>query len=462
MKKLLLLIFILPILFLTFSSCEESTPTDELDPDKAVTLSGQVVNSETSDPIDQATLIAMLNSAEHYGTTDQDGLFEISFELEAAEPLLLVASKADYLPDTISFWVTPGNTYDNLPFELATTSQTVLPSGDAASIILAGVYPASIGVQESGSPEVAAITFEVQDSMGVPIDINHTVTVNFYIGASPGGDAFLNPSSSVTGYGGQATTYLFSGDSAGVVQIIAIVDQDGETLQSKPVTVTIHGGLPDLAHFGLAAQMANFPGYNIYGLTNSITAYLGDKYGNPVRLGTPVYFTSTGGIIEGSSVTDLMGTASVKLLSAAPKPYHEIYGAGFATVTGRTVDENQNTIENDILVLFSGLPQISVSPTTINVPDKGSQHFTYIVSDQNGNPLAAGTSISVVVEKGNVEAFGNTDITLPDTQSSGWTVFDFILEDSETDTLLSNSVNVKISTSGPNGAIEYFFSGTSE
>jgi hypothetical protein len=226
-----------------------------------------------------------------------------------------------------------------------------------------------------------------------------------------------------------------------------------------PVAVAIHGGLPDSTHFSLAVQYLNFPGYNIYGLIDRITAYVGDKYGNPVKPQTAVYFTTTGGLIEGSAFTDPLGQASVSLLSAAPKPLHPIYGAGFATITGQTADENQNEIEALAIVLFSGIPQISVTPTVIDVPNGGSQYFAYRVSDQNDNPLAGGTSISVSVESGDVDAVGNTSLSLPDTQSPSWTFFGFSLIDSQPDSIYVNQVSVKIRTSGPNGNLEYSFGG---
>jgi len=101
----------------------------------------------------------------------------------------------------------------------------------------------------------------------------------------------------------------------------------------------------------------------------------------PVRPQTAVYFTTTGGLVEGSALTNNVGQASVNLISSAPKPTHPTLGAGFATVTARTANENQQTIETGVIVLFSGIPQISVNPTVISVPQGGSQFFQYFVHD---------------------------------------------------------------------------------
>jgi hypothetical protein len=300
----------------------------------------------------------------------------------------------------------------------------------------------------------------VQDSSGIPVDLNNSVQVNFSLVSGPNGEEFINPASGFTSSGGLVKTSLFSGTIAGVVQLMATINVGSSTITSKPVAVSIHGGLPDSAHFSLAVEKLNFPGWAYYGLRDRITAYVGDKYTNPVRPGTPVYFSTTGGIIEGSTQTNQTGEGSVDLISAAPKPVHPVYGPGFATVTARTSDENFRQIETHAIVLFSSVPIISISPMTIDVPNGGSQSFNFTVADLNGNPMSAGTSISVSVEAGDVKAIGNTNEILPDTQSPAWTNFGFVLVDSKADADSLNQVGVKISTQGPNGNLTYSIYGT--
>lgn len=227
-------------------------------------------------------------------------------------------------------------------------------------------------------------------------------------GAKPDGGEFLDPIKVRTNEFGQVSTSLTSGTKAGVVQLIAEINLDGKIIKSRPVAIAIHGGLPESNHFSVAVARLNFPGYNIFGLTNSLTAYVGDRYGNPVRPETIVYFTTTGGIIEGSATTDVLGTGSVTLISAEPRPLHQIYGPGFATVTASTGDENNLTIKDSCLVLFSGYPVLNISPTTFDIDNLGMQSFTYWVSDQNENPLASGTSIKVSIDGDNIKTFGNT------------------------------------------------------
>ncbi|MEJ2048671.1 MAG: hypothetical protein P8Y60_02290 [Calditrichota bacterium] len=459
MKKYIFLIIPIMFVFWGLFNCDNPTDSDEPNPENVVVLTGQVINFETSVPIANAVVVLMDYTPEQSTVTDVQGSFTFEFEVEQTTDVRVVAYKTTYVADTLSVLATPGQTIEDLQLKLTATSSTPVASGQAASIILSGTSLPSIGVRESGLPEVTEITFEVQDSMGVPVDIEHSVMVDFEFGSSPGGDEFLHPLSAETGPNGTVSTSIFSGTIAGVVQIIASVTQGGEVIRSKPVAMAIHGGLPDSVHFSIAVEKLNFPGFNIYGLIDVITAYVGDKYGNLVRPGTIVYFTTTGGIIEGSASTDEMGRANVDLMSADPRPNHPVLGWGHATVTARTADENQNTIETDGLVCFSGIPQISVNPMSFDISNGGSAPFFYTVSDQNGNPLAEGTTIKVAVEKGDVEAMGNTNLTLPDPQDPAWTNFGFSLTDSKPDTIQTNNVYVKISTTGPNGKKEFTISG---
>ena len=186
---------------------------------------------------------------------------------------------------------------------------------------------------------------------------------------------------------------------------------------------------------------------------------MGDKYANPVRPGTAVYFTTTGGIIEGSTLTDDQGIGSVQLISSAPQPNDPVLGPGFGRITATTVDENQTVISDETVVLFSGVPQISINPTSFDIPNGGTQLFTYTVSDQNNNPLVEGTTIVVQVEGEDTGASGDLNVTLPDTQSPLWTQFGFSVYDVADTTDQLKTVSVKITSSGPNGGAHIIING---
>ncbi len=426
-------------------------------------ISGQVVDKSTGFPVDSALVRIFgnkLSGAVLY--TASDGQFFIEGEVELNEVLLVLTYKTDYKLDSTNVAVTD---VENVTVPQIQLQEVVSggggsgPSGDPVSIFLAGVSATTIGVKESGSTETTQITFIVQDSAGVPIDIDHSVLVEFSLGAGPGGGEFLSPQSIETNFSGLASVNLTSGTKAGVVQVIAKVHLATQTLTSLPVPITIHGGLPDLDHFSIAPEFVNFPGYNIFGLEDKIVAFVGDKYANPVRPETAVYFTTTGGIIQGSTLTNESGIGSVNLISAEPRPNHPTLGAGFATITASTIDENSVTISKETIVLFSGVPQVSINPTNINVPNAGSQQFTFFVGDQNGNPLSSGTSVNVTVEGESIDAQGDLQFSLPDTQSPSWTQFAFVVYDIEDTVAMVHPATIKIETSGPNGAAFLTISG---
>ena len=426
-------------------------------------ISGQVVSQETSFPLDSALVQIFGTTITKILVTDSDGKFIFEAELESDEDLIIMTYRENYIPDTTEVTVVVG---ENLTVPIIALEEVQIntgggPSGDPVSIFLSSITSTTIGVKESGSPETTQLSFVVIDSAGIPIDLDHSVVVNFRLGSGPGGGEFLSPYSYPTNNLGSATVSLTSGTKAGAVQIIAEVDLGSELITSLPVGVTIHGGLPDYDHFSIAPVLVNFPGYNIFGLIDEIVAFVGDKYANPVRPETAVYFTTTGGIIVGSTLTDEQGIGSANLISAEPRPFHQTLGAGFATITASTVDENSTIISKETIVLFSGIPQVSVTPTSINVPNAGSQSFSYYVGDQNGNPLASGTAISVHVTGDDVAAQGDLDVLLPDTQSPYWTQFNFLVYDIVDTVIVTKPVTIKISTTGPNGDGFITISGTS-
>jgi hypothetical protein len=316
----------------------------------------------------------------------------------------------------------------------------------------------SIGVKESGSLEAVQIVFEVLDSSGIPITQDNKVFVRFNMTSNPGGGEYLFPDSTETNSFGRAAVTLNAGTIAGVVQVIASIFAYGNLIQSSPVVIAIYGGLPDINHFDVASELLNYPAYGILGYVIPFTAYAGDKYSNPVRPNTTVYFSTTSGIIGGSAQTGTNGAATVELIT---QPFPNYTKPGFFEVTASTIDENSNLIYSRSLRLLSGYPFLDISPSTIDIQNGGSQVFLFTVSDQNNNPLAKGTRISVSAEEGDITLFGDIDITLPDTQSETFTQFTFTAFDSEPVTTDPKNAIITIQCSGPNGDESLSISGIS-
>ncbi len=421
-----------------------------------------VTDNTNGDPVNFAIVRLLGGITEVAKETDSDGNFSSTVTIEQNKDIKVIVVKSGYYPDTTTVFVISGSTNEvNFNLQQKTTGSSL--SGPPASIFLLSQSTNRIGVKESGSIESANFTFVVQDSTGNPIDIDHSVEVNIRFGFSPGGGEFIAPNPVKTNAEGKIEITLSAGMVAGAVQFVAEIFTDKGTITSKPVSATIHGGLPDFTHFSIGSDRLNYPYYSILnGTPHPIaTALVGDKYSNPVRVGTAVYFSSTAGVIEGSATanTDNYGLAAVEIVSGNPQPNDPVYGPGFFFVTASTVDENENSISTKTRILFSAAPTMSISPGTIDIANGGAQSFTYIIQDFNGNPLASQNTYSVSVKSaGNVELTGDVNIKMPDTQF-GFTNFSFSVYDTKPDSLNIQQISVTVETTGENGNLSQTISG---
>jgi hypothetical protein len=452
-----LIIFILIYII----SCEFGIQDESLDPSNLTTVEGQVVDATTGNWISNASVIIVYDSVETGTSTDSKGFFSKDFYISSDGEITIITNKAGYELDTTKIFITVGTKTRTSLIELSSDDTIASDSsGSAASLYLFSQSHQSIGVKESGGVEACQIVFEVLDSSGAPITQENWVIVKFSFLSNPGGGEYLFPDSSITNAFGRASVTLNSGTAAGVIQILATIQLANNIIQTHPVLISIHGGLPDQNHFDVASEFLNYPAYGTLGYVVPFTAYVGDKFSNPVRPNTSVYFSTSSGIIEGSALTSEIGTATVNLLSQ-PFPDHQVYGPGFLEVIASTIDENSEMIYTSSVRLLSGFPIILVIPTFIDIQNEGSQAFTFTVSDGNNNPLAKGNSISVTVEEGNISLLGDIDIILPDTQSESFTQFSFTAFDSEPDTLNPVNAVIKIQSTGSNGNESINIYGTS-
>lgn len=453
-----------------------------------ITLSGRVLDAASNDPISNALVTVALPDQDEEPTavTDSLGRFSIDINVDGAVNVTLTASKDDRSVQQSIRVSADLDPITDLRLRIDRGTEEERTPGKPTNIFFSGQSTDVIRVQESGGVEIARLTFQVVDSTGLPIDIDEAVDVRFSLGQEPGGDAEITPDRVTTDGNGEATVNLSSGTTAGIVQVIAETEGgDGSTLRSKPVRVTIHGGLPNQCHFSLAPEQFNFPGLTRFGLTNPISVIVGDRYGNPVVPGTAVYFTSNAGVIGGSIQTNAEGRGSVNLTSARPLPE-----GGIATIRAETagtdqenplVDPsqcpdpaqtgNENLIFDQIPIVFSGRTQVTVAPATAEI----GQTYSFTVADvQNGNPLAPGTRITVTAEGNEVVATGNTNVELDDTafldqnrdgdifdpedivRGPGITEFTFrVVEDPEPDNPEPSELGaITINVNSPNGSFE--------
>lgn len=447
----------LAAILLTFGACSPTGLEDD------VVVTGFVLDATSGQPIENAVVRTLNLEPESVDATDAEGAYRLVVTVSGSTDLTIEASKEGYSVATAQVLAVPDRDTVVPDFEL-TASETAVGTTRTGpkSIILTGLSSESILVRESGGTETADITFEVQDSTGLPMDRNSAVNVTFRFGAQPGGGETLFGTTAQSNANGRVTTSLHSGTAAGVVQVIAEIAYNGTIIRSRPASVAIHGGLPDQNHFGVAPKRVNMP-WHRFGTTTEILAIAGDKYGNVATPGTAIYFNTTGGIIEGSALTDAKGSASVELISNNPYPVHAVYGPGLAVVTAHTADENDATITTSALVLMSGPAQISnIAPASFAIPNGGSQTFTFTVSDEHGNPLTEGTTISVSAADPAVTLGGDVSVTMTDVMFGGvgLTDFTFTATDADPAADAATSVTITIKTTGDNGTVQALISGT--
>ena len=427
----------------------------------SVIISGNIINAKTGENLSDSEVRFYDNSiALGTATSDAAGSFSAKFPMSGTNELTVISVKASYLADTTTVVAVAGQATNMPTIKLRPLQDAI--AGEPASIFIVEQTLDAIGVTESGSPETAKITFEVQDSSGISIDLDHAVYVNFRFGASPGGGEILAPGTIKTNDVGQVTVNLTSGTISGPVQIIAEINYKGDKIISKPVNIAIHGGLPDLAHFSIGTDQINYPYYNILAGKVEVTALVGDKYTNPVKPNTVVYFSSDAAVVQGSGLTGLLGATTVSLLSGNPLPNDPTLGNGFFYIHGRTINELEESITTKTRVLFSAAPILTAAPNSFSISNGESQDFTYTVMDRFGNPLAPGNGYSVALATaGDAIVAGDIAIKMPDVQF-GHTTFSFVVSDAKADETNPAEATVIISVTGPNGIASFAISGTVE
>lgn len=96
--------------------------------------------------------------------------------------------------------------------------------------------------------------------------------------------------------------------------------------------------------------------------------------------------------------------------------------------------------------------QISASPTTFDLDPNGGEKFSYTVTDENGNPMAAGTEILVEAGEG-IEVTGDDEFTLGNHlfPGPGATEFNFSIRDTDENSDDPADLTIKISVTTPSG-----------
>lgn len=480
-----------------------------------VTVSGQVFNIRGA--YQDSIQLTLFNPFRNTDTTATDGTFNYSFLSEERNE---VTTTLRFHHINNSFYDTSVSvtySYDKKNVAIGEMKMRGVssyydslfpgqPSTRAKKIKFISSSLKTISIRGAGD-DVSKLTFEVRDSLDVPVDQNNSVSVFFKLIAKPDDLVQLNTTTTTTNTLGQAVVQLSSGEKAGQAQVQAfttvknVIDTAKiDTIKSDVVSVIIAGGLPVVSRFTLGADKVNVPGLGRFGVRNTIIAIVGDTAGNPVQKGTLVSFKTTGGIIQSSAPTTEDGIASVVLISGNPFPAN-----GFVSVTAQVgtpgyinakqnvnnsiVDESviikgirntnsvkkseglnskklfksPSTFEKTIGILFSGEPKITSSDSVFIVPSLGSKQVQFTVDDINGNPMAGGTSIKVSgvgIDTMGIQLSGDVDVVLPDTYDNAFTKFKInVIDKRVKDFDKSIPFLLNIDVVGPNGNIKKTFNG---
>jgi len=470
MNRTIVMMMLAVGLAVVFYACKNDT---ESAPTGTGVISGTVVDSSSGAPLSGVTVTAQsASSGTQTKVTDATGTFTFEYSTDSARTVTLTFSKSGFRNRTIVAEASSGNV---TTLSVAMTSSAPISggtsSGVASTIYLVSALPTDISVYGVGGNETSYLIWEVRDSVGLPIDAAHAVTLSFSINGGLNGGEFMYPVLVTTNAQGRGTTSLSSGIVSGAVQVVATTQAGGRTISSQPARIVIHSGFADQRHFSIAPFQLNFPALGIVGKRDAVSVLVGDIYSNPVATNTAVYFATRAGVIISSTFTTPSGEGTADLISGNPFPLFgnalTTYGNGYHFVIASTLGRNGTIVKDSVLILWSGASVIdSILPGSINVLNAGLQRIDFKVSDEFGNTLSKGTTITVSTTGVQAEvAFGlngsftiDRDINLPRGAATHYSCF---VSDSQPDTNYVTSATLQISvTSQGNGNATASIGGT--
>ncbi len=174
--------------------------------------------------------------------------------------------------------------------------------------------PNQISLKGTGGDETSVVRFQVLGSTGAPVK---DIDIDFLLSSSVGGLS-LTSTRVKTDKSGYASTTVQAGTIATSVRVTATDTNTNTSTTSNQLIVST--GIPDQKSMSLAATDTHPIGWDIQGVESTLTVRLADAFNNPPPANTAVAFTTEGGSIEDSCVTDARGACSVKWVSQNPKP----------------------------------------------------------------------------------------------------------------------------------------------
>ncbi len=325
--------------------------------------------------------------------------------------------------------------------------------------ILLSFDPSSLGVRDSGRNQTVTITADVRDAKNNAVEDGTFVAFSLF--SSPGGGEALSTTNPVPTINGHAQVSLNSGIRSGTVRVMAqVTDADGQPLtpevRAVSTEIIIYAGPPYIedvndattSHLTVGTKPLNIFGWYVVNNTAKVVAVVGDKFNNPVPVGTAVYFTTSGGVVSThTGYTDEEGVAVVTLHSAQPYPTitrfynsffdpngdHPDFHLPSVVIPGPIPDFEGGTVLNSVgdfgendgiarvmastegvdstghsarvwstawIVFSGGISLFTVTTSDTAISPGESAIISIRIHDVNGNPIVAGSSLTAKATAG--------------------------------------------------------------
>lgn len=259
-------------------------------------------------------------------------------------------------------------------------------AADIGSLEFESASPENIvllGTGAVGGSESSVVKFKVLDENGNPVN---NQDVDFSLNTEVGGIT-INPSSATTNAEGIVQTVINSGTVATTVRVTASVAGSNPLISSQSSLLVVSTGIPDQDSFSLSADILNVEGWNVDGKEVQVTARLADAFNNPVPNGTAVNFTTEGGSIEPSCVTE-NGTCTVVWRSQNPRPEGNVLGdANNLTHLPEEMNTMGQKYGGRATILATAIGEESFPDLNGNGRFDESEFAAFSTTDTSGNPF---------------------------------------------------------------------------
>jgi hypothetical protein len=199
-------------------------------------ISGYVVDGSSSARLQGVAVAAMtVSGTTQTTTTDANGLYSFKFTVDSTMNVTITMKKTGYRDSSFVATLKSGT--------VITQNFTMMPvsvvggggsagTGLAQTIFFMGASQPEVCVYGVGGKETTIMSWEVRDSLGLPIDDAHAVDLHFgLLGAINGGE-YVSPVVLKTNASGQAHMTFNAGIRSGVVQVYASATVGNRTITS--------------------------------------------------------------------------------------------------------------------------------------------------------------------------------------------------------------------------------------